>query len=63
MLNQKIQLLRNEEEATVAQIVVIPLCFARCQKLIYLVLAGIEPQTLVSELSQPLRCNISFLSI
>ena len=63
MLNQKRQLLRNEEEATVVQIVVIPLCFAECQKLIYLVLAGIETQTPVSEFSQPLRCNISFLSI
>jgi len=63
MLNKKRLLLRNEKEATVVHIVVIPLRFAGCQMLIYLVLVEIEPQTPVSESSQPLRCNISFLSI
>jgi len=63
MLNKKRLLLRNEEEATVVHTVVIPLCFAGCQKPIYLILTEIEPQAPVSVSSQPLRYNISNLSI
>jgi hypothetical protein len=62
MLNQKQQLLLKDEEATVVLTVAIPLCFAGSLKLIYPILAGIEPQTPVSQLPQTLCCNISFLS-
>jgi hypothetical protein len=51
MLNQKRQRLRKQEAPTVVKTVVITLCSARCQKLIYRVLAAIEPHT-----PQRVRC-------